>query len=86
MHVVNGNAYGLMWWMKSNRVLTGRLEFSNGSSQEVALKNSIREQVVEFDPVTASKVRFQITSVKQGNMAAKDPAYDCVCLSELKFE
>lgn len=86
LRVVNGNAYGLMWWMKSNRVLTARLEFSNGSSQEVALKNSIREQVVEFDPVTASKVRFQVTSVKQGNMATKDPAYDCVCLSELKFE
>ena len=86
MRLVNGNAYGLMWWMKSNRVLTAQLEFSNGSRQEVALKNSIREQVVEFDPVSASKVRFQITSVKQGNMAAKDPAYDCVCLSEATFE
>ncbi len=86
MRVVNGNAYGLMWWMKSNRVLTAQLQFSNGSSQEVALKNSIREQVIEFDPVSASKVRFQVTSVKRGNMATKDAAYDCVCLSELTFE
>jgi hypothetical protein len=86
LRMVNGNAYSLMWWMKSNRVLSAQLEFSNGSTQEVPIKNSIREQVVEFEPVTASKVRFRITSVKQGNMAQKDPDYDCVCLSEATFE
>ena len=86
LNLVNGNAYNLMWWMKSNRMLTAQLEFSNGSSQEIAVKNSIREQTISLDPVTASKVRMKVTSVKQGNMAKKDPDFDCVCLSEATFE
>lgn len=86
LKLVNGNAYNLMWWMKSNRVLTAQLDFSNGSSQEVAIKNSIREQTINLSPVTASKVRMRVTSVKQGNMAKKDADFDCVCLSEAIFE
>jgi hypothetical protein len=86
LNLVNGNAYNLMWWMKSNRVLTAQLDFSNGSSQEVSIKNSIREQTINLAPVTASKVRMSFTSVKQGNMAKKDPDFDCVCLSEATFE
>jgi len=86
LKLVNGNAYNLMWWMKSNRVLTAQLEFSNGSSQEIAVKNSIREQTINLEPVTASKVRMKVTSVKQGNMAKKDADFDCVCLSEATFE
>jgi hypothetical protein len=85
LNLVNGNAYNLMWWMKSNRMLSAQLEFSNGSSQEIAVKNSIRKQTIAFDPVTASKVRMRVTSVKQGNMAKKDAAFDCVCLSEATF-
>jgi hypothetical protein len=85
LHLVNGNAYNLMWWMKSNRVLSAQLEFSNGSTQEVAVKNSIREQTINLEPVTASKVRMRVTSVKRGSMAKKSPEFDCVCISEAKF-
>ena len=85
MRLVNGNAYDLMWWMKSNRVTKAELSFSDGSKQTVDVKNSIREQVIALSPVNTKSVRFTVTGVKQGKEAPTDPAYDCVCISEAAF-
>ena len=85
IRVVNGDAYDLMTWMKSNRVTEATLSFSDGSSQEISLRNSIREQTVPIRPVTTRRVRLTVTAVKQGSQAASDPAYDCVCISEAAF-
>jgi hypothetical protein len=85
VRLVNGNAYDLMWWMKSNRVTQAELAFSDGSTQNIAVKNSIREQTIEFSPVRTRSVRFTVTGVKRGKEAANDPSYDCVCISEAAF-
>ncbi|MEE2751631.1 MAG: discoidin domain-containing protein [Myxococcota bacterium] len=85
LRLVNGNAYDLMWWMKSNRVTQAELAFSDGSKQSVEVKNSIREQVISLSPVRTKSVRLTVTGVKQGKEALNDPAYDCVCISEAAF-
>ncbi len=85
LRLVNGNAYDLMWWMKSNRVTKAELAFSDGSKQDIAVKNSIREQTIEFSPVRTRSVRLTVTGVKQGKEAVNDPSYDCVCISEAAF-
>ena len=43
-------------------------------------------QTINIEPVTAPTVRMRVTSVKQGSMAKKSPEFDCVCISEAKFE
>jgi hypothetical protein len=85
LRLVNGNAYDLLWWMKSNRITKAKLSFSDGSKQDIVVKNSIREQTIEFSPVRTSSVRLTVTGVKQGKEALNDPAYDCVCISEAVF-
>ena len=85
VQLVNGNAYDLMWWMKSNRVTKAQLAFSDGSKQDIVVKNSIREQTVGFEPVNTKSVRLTVTGVKQGKEALNNPAYDCVCISEAAF-
>ncbi len=85
IRLVNGDAYDLMTWMKSNRVTQATLSFSDGSSQQIDVRNSIREQTVPIRPVTTRRVRLTVTEVKRGSQAANDPAYDCVCISEAAF-
>lgn len=85
LRFVNGNAYSLVWWMKSNRMTELNLGFSDGSSQVVSVRNSVREQTVSFEPVTTSSVRVSLTAVRQGNMAADNADYDCACVSEIGF-
>ena len=85
MRLGNGNGYDLMWWMKSNRVTQAQLAFSDGSKQDIVVKNSIREQTIEFSPVRTRSVRLTVTGVKQGKEAVTDPSFDCVCISEAVF-
>jgi hypothetical protein len=85
LRFVNGNAYSLIWWMKSNRMTELTLGFSDGSSQVVSVRNSVREQTLVLDPVTTSSVRVSLSAVRQGNMAVDNPDYDCACVSEIGF-
>ncbi len=85
LSLVNGNAYGLSYWMKSNRVTSLELAFSNGSTQSVSVKNVMLPQLIALDPVTTSKVRVKVTGVQPGKEAANDEAYNCVCISEAAF-
>ncbi len=85
LSLVNGNAYGLSYWMKSNRVTALELSFSNGTSQTVSAKNVMLPQLIALEPVTTSSVRIKVTGVHPGKEAAADEAYNCVCLSELAF-
>ncbi len=85
LSLVNGNAYGLGFWMKSNRVTSLELAFSNGSTQSVSVKNVMLPQLIALDPVTTSKVKVKVTGVHPGKEAANDEAYNCVCISEATF-
>jgi hypothetical protein len=85
MSLVNGNAYGLSYWMKSNRVTGLELSFSNGSTQTVTVKNVMLPQLIALEPVTTTKVKLKVTGVHPGKDAATDEAYDCVCISEAAF-
>lgn len=85
MRLVNGYAYDMMSWMKSNRVTKAELAFSDGSKQLVDVKNTFREQVISLSPVNTKSVRLTVTGVKQGKEAVNNPVYDCVCISEAAF-
>jgi hypothetical protein len=85
LRFVNGNAYSLIWWMKSNRMTELTLGFSDGTSQVVSVRNSAREQTVDISPVTTSSVRVTLSAVRQGNMAVDNADYDCACVSEIGF-
>lgn len=85
LSLVNGNAYSLGFWMKSNRVTGLELAFSNGSTQQVAVKNVMLPQLIALDPVTTTKVHMKVTEVQAGKEAAADEAYNCVCISEAAF-
>ncbi len=85
LSLVNGNAYGLSYWMKSNRVATLDLSFSGGSTQQVKVRNVMLPQLIAIEPVTTSKVRLTVTGVQAGKEAANDEAYNCICISEAAF-
>lgn len=85
LSLVNGNAYGLGYWMKSNRVTSLDLAFSDGSTQSVSVRNVMLPQLIALAPVTTSKVKVKVTGVHPGKDAAADEAYNCVCISEAAF-
>ncbi len=85
LQLVNGNAFSLSFWMKSNRVTAVELSFSDGSTQQLAVKNLMLPQVLQFQPVTTTRVRMKATAVIKGKEADNDEAYNCVCVSEAAF-
>ncbi len=72
----NGNAYSFSYFMKSNRATAATLTFSDGSSETIAVKDSISEQTVTFPSHATSKVRVTFTSVKKGS------EFNDLCISE----
>ena len=73
----NGNAYSLGLWMKSNRATAGTLTFADGSTETVAIKDSMSEQVISFAPRTTGKVRLTFTAVNKGK------EFNDLCMSEV---
>jgi len=78
--LVNGMGSGLPLWMKANRAARATLQFSDGSTQDVALKNTMLPQEVAFDPRTTTSVKMTFTEVVRGK------EYNDLCISEARFE
>lgn len=75
----NGNAYSFPYFMKSNRATGATLTFSDGSTETIAVKDSISEQTIPFAARSTSKVRITFTGVKKGS------EFNDLCLSEAHF-
>lgn len=79
LELLNGIGGSVKYWMLGNRATGAKLEFSNGSSQTIEIKNSGRMQTIPLKPVTTDKVRMSFTSVYKGK------EYNDLCISEAYF-
>lgn len=77
--LVNGIGTSMPYWMKGNRAGTATLKFSDGSTHEITLKNSIFPQTHEFPAKTTSSVRMTFGAVVKGK------EYNDLCISEAYF-
>lgn len=73
----NGNGYSFGYYMKSNRATAGTLTFSDGSTETIAIKDSIGEQTIAFPPKSTAKVKLTFTTVKKGS------EFNDLCISEM---
>ncbi|MCB9639540.1 MAG: hypothetical protein H6728_02880 [Myxococcales bacterium] len=64
-------------YILNNRVKTARLTFSNGSTQDISLKDTEAKQVVTFRPVRTSSIRLTILSIYKGKIG------NLTCITEL---
>ena len=78
--LINGVGGNLGAWMKSNRATKATLTFSDGSSEQVSLKNSFAMQTVNFSSRQTSKVRVTVDEIYKGK------EYNDLCISELYFK
>lgn len=72
----NGNAYSFGYFMKSNRATAGTLTFSDGSTETIAIKDTVSEQTITFPARQTSKVKLTFTTVKKGS------EFNDLCISE----
>ncbi len=76
--VVNGCRNLGEKYILNHRVKGARLTFSDGSSQEVVLKDTHKSQVVKFRSVRTRSVRLTITSIYKGKLG------HTTCLTEMR--
>ncbi len=79
LHLNNGIGTSLKYFMKGNRLADATLEFGDGSTQQVKIKNSMLPQKVSFTPVTTDKVKMKMGGITKGK------EFDDLCLSEAYF-
>jgi hypothetical protein len=79
LHLINGMGTSLSLWMKANRGKTAQISFSDGSTADVELKNSVRMQTVEFSGRSVSSAKITFTEVTAGK------EYNDLCISEAYF-
>ena len=77
--LVNGIGGSIKYWMKGNRVTSATLSFDDGSTQTVAVKNTMLPQMISITPKTTSKVKLTFDAVVQGK------EYNDLCISEAYF-
>ena len=80
LHLRNGNAYSLAFWMKSNRAKAAELRFSDGSTQDVTIKDTLMEQTIPILPHPTTSIRITFTQVTRGK------EYNDLCISEAFFQ
>lgn len=78
--LVNGIGTSLPFWMKGNRATAAQLTFSDGSTEDITIKNSMLPQTVSFSPHQTSSVKLTFTGV------AKGKEYNDLCISEAYFK
>ncbi len=69
----------IAFWMKANRATAATLEFSDGSTERVAIKNSMMPQDITFAAHTTSKVKIKFDEVARGK------EFNDLCISEAYF-
>lgn len=79
LHLNNGIGTSLKFFMKANRAGKVTLTFGDGSTQTVAVKNTMLPQEVAFTPVSTDKVKLTVSEVVKGK------EIDDLCLSEVGF-
>jgi len=77
--MINGIGSSLPIWFKGNRVTKAALTFSNGSTQDITIKNSMMPQTISFSPQQTSSVRVVFTAV------AKGKEFNDLCITEAYF-
>ncbi len=77
--LINGIATSMPFWMKANRATQATLAFSDGSSEVVAVKNSMMSQTISFPAHSTSKVKVTFSGV------AKGKEFNDLCISEASF-
>lgn len=80
LHLVNGIGTGLPYWMKGNRATRAQLRFSDDTTVDVDLRNTMLPQDVTFPPRLTSSVRVTFTGIVRGK------EYNQLCISEARFE
>lgn len=79
MTLVNGIGSTMMIWMKGNRATEAQLDFGDGSSEKVMVKNSYQPQTITFPSRMTSSVKVTFTKVMKGK------EYNDLCVSEAFF-
>lgn len=79
MTLINGVGTNMSIWMKANRAGSATLAFSDGSTETIALKNSMLAQTVSFPAHTTSTVKVSFNGIIKGK------EFNDMCVSELSF-
>lgn len=78
IEIINGYAKNEMVFRENNRVRRARLEFSDGQSHVITLKDTMTPQRFRFQKNVFSFVKFTILDVYRGT------TYNDTCISELR--
>ena len=78
--LVNGNAFSPAYHKKGNRAATATLRFSDGSTQEVAIKDFFLPQTIKLTPVSTSSVKVTFTKAYPGS------DFNDLCIAEASFK
>jgi len=76
LHLLNGISSSMMLWFKGNRATKATLEFDDGSTEKVEVKNTFKSQEIPFAPRSTSKVKITFDEVFKGK------EYNDLCISE----
>jgi hypothetical protein len=79
LHLINGVGTSFKYWMKANRVAKATLTWSDGSTQQVDVKNTALPQVIPVGPKTTSSVKVTFDEIKKGT------EFNDLCVSEAWF-
>lgn len=79
LHLINGIGTSMPFWIKGNRATAATLRFSDGSTEQVKLRNTFMEQEVRFTPRTTTSVRITFDGIVKGK------EFDDLCVSEAYF-
>lgn len=79
LSLINGVGGSMATWFKANRATSATLTFSDGSKEQVALKNSFKLETVSFSPKSTSSVRITFDAVTKGR------EFNDLCISEAYF-
>jgi len=79
LQLINGMGTGIKYWIKANRIVRATIEWSDASTQSVAVKNSALVQTLDVGPKQTSSARITFDEVKRGT------EYNDLCVSEAAF-
>ena len=79
LEMVNGNGYGLKFWMKSNAATEMTATFADGTSKTLPIKKTMIKQQIDLGGVTTSSIRLTFTQVAAGK------EFNDLCMSEIRF-
>jgi hypothetical protein len=77
--LVNGIGTSLPYWMKGNRASAATLTFSDGTSEQITLKNALLAQTVAFPAHSTTSVRMTFSTIIKGK------EFNDLCISEASF-